>query len=97
MLTHTDIGTDRQANRQTQSYTLTHSHIHIHTHTHTHTHTPERNTHSHFLLSCGVRSENDLQGAGTDLVEVAVQDAGVEKRRGLHQAEKADIVVGVQG
>ena len=94
MLTHTDIGTDGQASRQTHH---THLPTATSTFTHTHTHTPERNTHSHFLLSCGVRSENDLQGAGTDLVEVAVQDAGVEKRRGLHQAEKADIVVGVQG
>ena len=42
-------------------------------------------------------AQDDLQGTGADLVEVAVQDAGVEKRRSLHQAEKAHIVVGVQG
>lgn len=96
--THTHI----YPQTHTHIYSQTHSsHIHLPTDTHTfihgHTHTPETNTHSNFLLSSSVGAQDDLQGAGADLVEVTVQDASVEKRRRLHQAEKAHVVVGVQG
>lgn len=98
MDTHTFIHRHTHTHIYSQTHTqLAHTITHRHTHIYPRIHTPETNTHSNFFLSGGVGAQDDLQGTGADLVEVAVQDAGVEKRRSLHQAEKAHVVVGVQG